>query len=208
MHAAQPKAKFSLISFRNSKKYLAKIAQASSQNGYILFLLLMGGWCILSISPCQPLHAVGYTFACPNIVCLIAVPNFNQTPKQGYPSQLEKISKRKRTRSLSEYIPIYRSSLQCDVCIPSHLVTISVAKGRASHLWKNFRPFWKMSWIYCMHKHCFCACYRCKICASLRKLFAPLCVQSWWRVCWWLLPCDVCQLCHAAQSFHNHIFQV
>ena len=134
----------------------------------------MGGWCILSIYPCQPLHAVGYTFACPNIVCLIAVPNFNQTPKQIYPSQLEKISKRKRTRSLSEYITIYRSSLQCDDCIPSHLVIISVAKGRASPFWKDFLPFWKMSWTYCMHKHWFCACYRCKICASLRKLFAPL----------------------------------
>ena len=60
---------------------------------YNLFLLLMGGWCILSISRCQPLHAVGYPFDCPNIVCLISFPNINQTLKQNYPSQLEKISR-------------------------------------------------------------------------------------------------------------------
>jgi len=60
---------------------------------YNLFLLLMGGGCILSISACQPLHVVGYPFDCPNIVCLILFPNINQTPKQNYPSQLEKISR-------------------------------------------------------------------------------------------------------------------
>ena len=53
----------------------------------------MGGGCIHSISPCQPLHAVGYPFDCPNIVCLIAFPKINQTPKQNYQSQLEKISR-------------------------------------------------------------------------------------------------------------------
>jgi len=44
-----------------------------------------------------------------NIVCLIPFPNINQTPKQNYPSQLEisRYLKEKRTRSLSEYIPIY-----------------------------------------------------------------------------------------------------
>jgi len=74
--------------------------------------------------------------------------------------------------------------------------------------WENFLPLWKMSWTYCIHNHCFCACYRCKIWASLRKLFALPGVQSWLRVCWWLLPCDLCQLCHTAQSFHNHTFQI
>jgi len=58
-----------------------------------LFLLLMGGRCILSISLRQPLHAVGYPFDCPNIVSLIAFPNMNQPPKQKYPSHLEKISR-------------------------------------------------------------------------------------------------------------------
>jgi len=35
----------------------------------------------------------GHPFDCPNIVCLQAFPNINQTPKQNYPSQLEKISR-------------------------------------------------------------------------------------------------------------------
>jgi len=30
-----------------------------------------------------------------------------------------------------------------------------------------------MSWTYCVHKHSFRTCYRCKIWVSLRKLFAP-----------------------------------
>jgi len=89
-----------------------------------LFLLLMGGGCILSISPCQPLHAVGHPFDRPNIVCLIAFPNINQTPSQlEMPTRNDfKLSKRERTRRLSEYILIYQSSLQCNVCIPNHLV--------------------------------------------------------------------------------------
>jgi len=40
-----------------------------------------------------------------------------------------KISQRKRTKSVSEYVLIYQTSLQCDVCIPNHLVTRSVTKG-------------------------------------------------------------------------------
>jgi len=108
---------------------------------YNLFLLLMGGRCILSIPPYQPLHAVGYPFDCLNIVCLISFPNVNQTLKQNYPTREDfKISKRKRTRSHSVYIPIHQSSLQCDVCIPSHLVARPVTNGRASPPWKNFLP--------------------------------------------------------------------
>jgi len=57
-----------------------------------------------------------------------------------------------------------------------------------------------------MHNHCFGTRYRCKIWASLRKFFAPS-VPSWFRVCWWLLPCDFCQLCHSAQSIHNRFFR-
>ena len=88
------------------------------------------------------------------------------------------------------------------------IVTRSVTKRRASPHWKNFSPPEKMSWTYCMHNHCFCTCYRCKSWVSLRKFSPPPGVQSWLRVCWWLLPCDFCQLCHSAQSFHNQIFQV
>ena len=69
-----------------------------------------------------------------------------------------KVSKRKRTRSLSEYIPVYQSSLQYDFCIPNHLVTMPGTKGRASPPWKNFLPPEKISWTYCMHNHCF-RCY-------------------------------------------------
>jgi len=69
-------------------------------------------------------------------------------------------------------------------------------------------PWRRDCWTYCTHNHWFRTRYRWKIWASLRKLFAPSGVQSWLRVCWWLLPCDFCQLCHSAQSFHNQIFQV
>jgi len=69
-----------------------------------------------------------------------------------------KVCKRKRTRSLSEYILIYQSSLQYDFCIPNHLVTTPVTKGRASPPWKNFLHPEKMSWTYCMHNHSF-RCY-------------------------------------------------
>jgi len=65
----------------------------------------MSGGCILSISPCQPLHTVGYPFDYPNIVCLIPFPNINQTPKQNYPSQLEKIQGiQKKTNQKSFWI--------------------------------------------------------------------------------------------------------
>ena len=62
-------------------------------------------------------------------------------------------------------------------------------------------------WTYCMHNHCFPTCYRCKIWVSLRKLYAPPVVQSWLRVCWWLLPCGFCQLCHSAQFFTIKYFR-
>jgi len=53
-----------------------------------------------------------------------------------------KISKRKRTRSLTEYIPIYQSSTQCDFCMHGHLVTRPV-RGRASLPGKTFSPMKK-----------------------------------------------------------------
>ena len=53
-----------------------------------------------------------------------------------------KISKRKRTKSVSEYVLIYQTSLQCDVCIPNHLVTRPVTKGRTSPPWRNFLLPW------------------------------------------------------------------
>ena len=210
MHAAPPQAKFPLISFHNSKKYLAKNCAGFFTN-WLQFIFTADGWMMYPFN--LPLSAIAFCWVHFRL-SKHRLPNSRSKHQSNSQADLSKptredfkISKRKRTRSLSEYITTYQSSLQCDVCVPSRLVTISVAEGRTSPLWKNFLPFWKMSWIYCMHKHCFCACYRFKICASLRKLFAPPGVQIWLRVCWWLLPCDVCQLCHSAQSFHKHIFQ-
>ena len=84
-----------------------------------------------------------------------------------------KISKRKRTRSLSEYMPMYQSRLWCDFCIPNHLVTKSVTKTPG----KTFFPPEKMSWTYCMQNQCFRTCYRCQIWASLTKFFALWCLK-------------------------------
>ena len=81
-----------------------------------------------------------------------------------------KISKWKLTRSLSEYIPTYQSSLQCHFCIPNHLVTRPATKRRASPLWKNFLPPEKMSSTYCVHNHCFRCCMQCN--ALLRAINA------------------------------------
>jgi len=77
-----------------------------------------------------------------------------------------KLSKRRRTSSLSEYIPIYQSSLQCDFCIPtSGDQTRNYGEDFAPM--ENFLPPEKMSWAYCMHNHCFRTCYQYKIWAYL-----------------------------------------
>jgi len=66
MHTVPPLAKSPLISSYSSKKCLAKISVAYFTKWFtIYFYCWCGGW-ILSISPCQPLHAVGYSFDCPN----------------------------------------------------------------------------------------------------------------------------------------------
>jgi len=91
-----------------------------------------------------------------------------------------KISKRKRTRGLSEYIPIHQPSLQCDICIPNHLVTRPVTKGRASPPEKTFYPPEKfLGRIVCItNNHCFRTCHGRKIWAFVRKFFAPLAFQA------------------------------
>jgi len=91
---------------------------------YNLFLLLMGGGCILSISLCQPLHAVVVPFR-------LSKHRLSNTLSQDQStSQAElskptgedfKISKRKQTRSLSEYIPIYSTNLAYNV-ISAYLI--------------------------------------------------------------------------------------
>ena len=128
----------------------------------------MGGGYILLISPCQPLHALGYPFDCPNIVCLIPSLTSNSQAELSKPTREDlKISKRKQIRSLSEYIPTYQSSLQCHFRIPNHLVSRPATKWRASPLWKNFLPPEKMSRTYCMHNHCF-RCYM--LCNALLRV--------------------------------------
>jgi len=51
---------------------------------------------------------------------------------------------KKRTASTvsasTSLMPMCQSSLQYDFCMPNHLVTRPVTKGRASPLWKNFLP--------------------------------------------------------------------
>jgi len=90
---------------------------------YNLFLLLMGGGCILSISHCLPLHAVGCPFDCPNIIFLIAFPNINQTPKQNYPSQLEKISRYPKENEPKAFLNTY----------PYANLTYSVISAKATY---------------------------------------------------------------------------
>jgi len=74
---------------------------------YNLFLLLMGEGVVLSISLCQLLHVVGYPLDCPNIVCLMPFPKINQTPKQNYPSQLEKISRYPKESEPKVFLNMY-----------------------------------------------------------------------------------------------------
>jgi len=89
---------------------------------YNLFLLLMDRGCILSFSPCQPLHAVGYPFDCPNIVCLIPFPNINQTPKQNYPSRPEKILRYPKENVIEVFLNTYPyTNLTCNV-ISAYLI--------------------------------------------------------------------------------------
>jgi len=57
--------------------------------------------------PLSALHAVGCLFDCPNIVCPIVFPNFNQTPKQNYPSQLEKISRYPKENKPEVFLNMY-----------------------------------------------------------------------------------------------------
>jgi len=62
-----------------------------------LFLLLMVGGCILSFSPCQPLHAVGYPFDCPKhrLSNTLSQHQSNSQAELSKPTRDFKISKRK-----------------------------------------------------------------------------------------------------------------
>jgi len=211
VHAAPPLAKSLLISSYSSKKCLAKINVGYFKKWFTIYFYCWWVGSVLSISPCQLLHAVGYPFDCPNIVCLIAFPNIDQTPKQNYPSQPEKISRYPKENEPDVFLNKYPyTNLAYNVMSACIIIWWPgpQLRGRLRPPGEMYSSPKKMSWTYCMHNHCSRTCFRCKICASLRKLFAPPGVPSWLRVCWWLLPCDFCSLCHSAQSFHNQIFQV
>jgi len=95
------------------------------------FTLYFYCWWVEDLSfqspPCLLLHAVGQwaPFRLPKhrLSTSLSKHQSNSQAELSKPTREDfKISKRKRTRGLSEYIPIYQSSLQCDVCIRNHLV--------------------------------------------------------------------------------------
>jgi len=152
-----------------------------------------GGWFFQSpiVSPCILLGTLSIVQTSFVSFCPLSQDQSNSQVQLSKPNREDfKISKRKQSRSLSEYIHIYQSNLQCDFCIPSHLVARPVSRGGLRTPGKTFSPQEKISWTYCMHNHCFRRCYQCKIWASLRKLFIPRGFSSWLQVCWWLLSCD------------------
>ena len=207
MHATPPLAKSPLISSCSGKKCLAKISTSTSQTD-LQFIFTPDGWRMYPFN--LPVSAPSCSWVAFQLSKhhLSNTLSQHQTLRQNYPRQPReylKVSKSKRPRSLTEFIPIYLSSLQCDFYILNHLVTtLTITKGRLCTPGKTFFPPEKTSGTYCMHNHCF----QCKIWASRRKFFVPHCVPSWLGVCWWLLPCDFHQLCYSVQSFHNQIFQV
>jgi len=182
MHAAPTLAKSQLISSYSSKTYLAKLAWATSQND-LQFIFTADGRRICPFN--LPLSApacywVPFRLSKHRLSNNLSKHQSNSQAKLSKPTRVDfKVSKRKRTRNVSEYIPIYQSSLQRDICIPNHLVTRSITKGKTSPPGKTFSSPENMSWKYCTHNHCFRTCYRCKIWAFLRKFFAPSGVQSW-----------------------------
>jgi len=179
---------------------------------YNLFWLLIGGGCILSIFSCQPLHAIGYTFDCPNIVCLILFPNINQTPKQNHPNQLEMISRYPKENEPEVFLNTYsyiNLAEAYNVISAYQIIWWPGLQLRGGlRPWKNFLLPWKnvlgtLLYISIVFIHAINVKFGPPSDNSL-----PPSVPSWLQVCWWLLPCDFCQLCHSAQSFHNQTFHV
>jgi len=97
---------------------------ATSQN-YLQFIFTAHGWMMCPFN--LPLSAPARCWVPFRLSkhCLSSSLSQHQSISQAELSKPTredfKISKRKRTRSLSEYISMYQSSLQCDVCILHHL---------------------------------------------------------------------------------------
>jgi len=109
MHATPPQAKSPLISFCNSQKYLAKISVGFFTK-WLQFIFTADGWMMypfnlpLSAPACCWLPFRLSKHRLSNIVCQ---QQSNSQAKLSKPTRENyKISKRKRTRSLSEYIPV------------------------------------------------------------------------------------------------------
>ena len=124
MHAAPPLAKSALISSYSSKKCLAKISVAYFKKWFRLQIIFTAdGWkmylfnILLSIPSCcwVPFRLSKH---CLSNTLSQHQPNYQAELSK--PTRDFKISNGKRTRSLSEYILIYQSSLQCAFCIPNH----------------------------------------------------------------------------------------
>jgi len=146
VHAAPPLAKSLFISSFSSKKCLPKISVGYLKKWFTIYFTA-DGWRICPFN--LPLSAPACCWVPFRLSkhCLS-----NSFPKHQSNSQAElskpttedfKLSKRKRTRRLPENIPTYQSGLQCDACIPNHLVTSPVTKGRVSPPWRNFILPWK-----------------------------------------------------------------
>jgi len=104
---------------------LPKLAWASSQND-LQFIFTADGWMVYPFN--LPLSApaccwVPFRLSKHRLSNILSQHQSNSQAELSKPTRENfKISKRKRTRSLSDYIPVYQSSLQCDDCIPSQLV--------------------------------------------------------------------------------------
>jgi len=139
MHAVPPLAKSPLISSRGSKNVWPKLAWPSSQNN-LQIIFTADGWRVHPFN--LPLSApaccwVPFRLSNHCLSSSLSQLQSNSQAELSKPTKEDfKISKRKQTRSLSEYTPIYQSSLQCDFCIPNHLVTHPITEFRPP--WKNF----------------------------------------------------------------------
>jgi len=95
-------------------------------------------------------------------------PNINQTPKQNYPSQREKISRHPKENEPEVFMNTYPHTNLANNVISVYLIIWwpSPQLSGGLHLSGKISPAWKMSWTYCMYNHCF-RCYR--LCDALLR---------------------------------------
>jgi len=148
VHAAPPPAKFLLISSYSRKKCLAKISVGSSKID-LQFIFTADGCRICPLN--LPLSApaccwVPFRLSKYRLSNSLSKHYINQTSKQNYPSQLEKISRYPKEDEPNVFLNTYPyTNLAYNVMSAYliHLVTRPVTKGRTSPLWRNFLLPWK-----------------------------------------------------------------